>query len=73
MLTAVIPLPKLRSFGLTYIKAIKKDNTSIPSLIHNDNILSEGPAKAEALNAQFSLVFTNEQIRVLAHILLYLI
>ena len=44
----------------SYIKAVKKDNTSIPSFIHNDNILSEAPAKAEAVNAQFSSVFTNE-------------
>ena len=44
----------------SYIKAVKKDNTSILSLIHNDNILSETSAKAEALNAQFSSVFTNE-------------
>ena len=44
----------------SYIKAIKKDCTSISSLIHNDNLLTETSAKAEALNAQFSSVFTNE-------------
>ena len=34
----------------------------IPSLIQNGDLLTEAPVKAEAFNAQFSLVFTNEHL-----------
>ena len=40
----------------SYIKAIKQNSTSIPSLIQNGDLLTEAPVKAEAFNAQFSLM-----------------
>ena len=46
----------------SYIKAIKKDSISIPSLIQNGDLLTEAPVIAEAFNAQFSSVFAIEHL-----------
>ena len=44
----------------SYIKTIKKDSSTIASLKHNGNLLTEASTKAETLNTQFSSVFTKE-------------
>lgn len=44
----------------TFIKSLRKNNCDIQALKVNDEIITNGKGKAEALNCHFKSVFTNE-------------
>ncbi|XP_072014864.1 uncharacterized protein [Amphiura filiformis] len=46
----------------SFIKKIKQDEVGVADLRINDEIISDGKGKAEALNAQFASVFTEEDL-----------